>query len=199
MTKIYSSIPSILLPADCSIAHPPILPEVAHLNDPAMSVMTDFRVLRAITIAPGAPLSEAAMEMKVCNVHMLLVTDKSQKIVGMITTEDLLGEKPLKVAMNRQIKRSEVSVRMVMMHQDHIATLDINELKYAKIGNIVETLHELKQHYALVLETNSSSGHSEIRGIFSLWDISRRVGENLTYDVSEAHSLAELQRDLDGK
>lgn len=198
MSKLFSSIPSIPLTAECTFSHPPALPEVVHLNDPALSIMTDFKLCRAITISPAAALAEAAMEMKACNVHMLLVTDKEHKVIGMITTEDLLGEKPLKVAMTRQIKRSEVSVRMVMMRQDHMTALDFNDLKHAKIGNIVETLHEQQQHYALVLETHAHSATPEIRGIFSLWEISRHVGENLTYHISEAHSLAELQRDLDG-
>ncbi len=198
MAKAYSSIPSIPLSAGCSFIHPPKLPEVAHLTDPAISILTDFKVFRPITISPGAPLSEAAMEMKVCNVHMLLVVDTSQKIIGMITTEDLLGEKPLKVAMSRQIKRSEVLVRMVMIQQEKIAAFNVNDLKHAKIGNIVETLHALNQHYGLVVEINQDSGDQEVRGIFSLWEISRRVGEDLTYHVSEAHSLIELQRDLEG-
>lgn len=198
MTKLYSSIPTVPLTNNLSFSHPPRPPEVAHLEDPAIDVMTDFKINHAITIKPEAPLNAAAIEMETCNIHMLLVTDKENKMIGMITTEDLLGEKPLTVAMTRQIKRNEVLVRMVMVPRENIVAFDIKDLKYAKLGNIVQTLHESKQHYALVLENNPVSNEQEIRGIFSLWDLSRRVGENLTYDVSEAHSLAELQRHLDG-
>lgn len=115
MTKIYTSIPITPLLTGCSFSQPHKLPEVAHLNDPAITIMTDFKIVKPITIFPDAPLSEATMEMKVCNVHMLFVVDKSQKVIGIITSEDLLGEKPLKVSMTRHIKRSEVLVRMVMI------------------------------------------------------------------------------------
>lgn len=197
MPKAYSSLPTIQLTTGCDYAEPPKIPEVAHLSDPAVLFMTDFTLHRAITIQPSAPLSEAAVEMKVCNIHMLLVVDHQQSIIGMITTEDLLGEKPLRTAMERQIKRSEMLVRMVMVPINEIAALDIHDLKHAKLGNIVETLHELKQHYAIVVETDNTTNLQKIRGIFSLWEISRKVGQNLTYDLSEAHSLAELQRDLE--
>lgn len=196
MTKSYSSIPSIPLVADITFSHPPSLPEIAHLEDAASTVMTDFHQCRALTIKPDSPLSAAAMEMKASNVHMLLVTNKENKIIGLITTEDLMGEKPLRVVMARKIKRSEVNVRMVMVEREKIVSFEINDLKHAKVGNIVETLHELKQHYALVVETNEEN-EQEVRGIFSLWDLSRRVGKDLTYDVSEAHSLAELQHNLE--
>jgi len=196
MAKSYSSISTFPLTADIPFSHPPALPEIAHLDDAAESVMTDFKHCRALTITPGAPLNEAAIEMKAGNVHMLLVTDKENRIIGMITTEDLLGEKPLTMAMTRKIKRTEVLVRMVMVKRQDIVGFEINDLRHAKVGNIVETLHELKQHYALVMETNENN-EQEIRGIFSLWDLSRRVGKDLTYDVSEAHSLAELQHNLE--
>ncbi len=196
MSKSYTSLPTMPLADEISFSHPPSLPEIAHLEDSADSVMTDFTNCRPVTIQPAAPLNEAALEMKACNVHMLLVTNKQKKIIGMITTEDLLGEKPLTIAMSRQIKRSEVLVRMIMVKSEHIVTFNYNDLRHAKVGNIVETLHEFKQHYALVVESGDDN-KQRVRGIFSLWDLSRRVGKDLTYDVSEAHSLAELQHDLD--
>lgn len=198
MTKTYTAIPTIHLNAETDYAHPQSLPELVHLEDPALAVMTDLKQAIAITISPDAPLNEAALEMRVCNKHMLLVTNHKKQIIGLITTEDLLGEKPLRVAMERKIKRSEVIVRAVMTRQENIVVFDINELNHAKVGNIVESLHQVKQHYALVVEQDASSNQQVVRGIISLWDISHRVGEDLTYDVHEAHSLLELQNSLKG-
>lgn len=196
MAKTYSSIPISPLNAGASYAHPPAPAEVAHLEDAAINVMTDFKHANAFTIGPESPLLEATMEMRVCHTHMLFVTDPEQKIIGLITTEDILGEKPLKVSLERQIRRSDILVRMVMTRQPNIVAIDINDLRHAKVGNIVETLHELKQHYALVIETDKTDGKQIVRGLFSLWDISKRVGEDLTYDVSEAHTLSELQHKI---
>lgn len=59
----------------------------------------------------------------------------------------------------------------------------MDDLAHAKIGNIVASLHESKQHYGLVVDAHTSSIEQKIRGIFSLWEISHRIGEDLHHHI----------------
>jgi hypothetical protein len=101
--------------------------------------------------------------------------------------------------MERQIKRSDILVRMVMLRQPDIVAIEMAELQHAKVGHVIETLHASRQHYALVVESDPHHGGQSVRGLFSLGDISKRIGENLMFDFSEASSLAELQKSLENK
>jgi predicted transcriptional regulator len=196
MSKTYTTLPVVHLKVGTSFSHPPNQPEIVHLDDPALHVMIDFRQANAIIISPDVSISEAAMEMRVCHTHLLLVTNKDHLVIGLISSEDIMGEKPLKVTRERQIRRDEILVRMVMTRQEQIVAFDNNDVRYSKVGNVVQTLHEAKQHYALVIEIDPVHSKQMVRGLFSLSQISKQLGYDVTSDLSEAHSLAELQRNL---
>ena len=131
--------------------------------------------------------------MKICNTHLLLVIDQERAVIGMITTEDILGEKPLKVSQQRFIKHTEVLVRMVMTPQNKIPVIDTAELQFAKVGDVIETLHHLKQHDALVIENDADTGKQIVRGLFSLSQISKQLSEDVTFDLSQAQSILEMK------
>lgn len=196
MSKTYNTLPVVHLKVGTSFSHPPNQPEIVHLDDPAVHVMTDFKQANAVIIHPEATISEAGMEMRVCHTHLLLVTNKDNLVIGLISSEDILGEKPLAVTRERQIRRDEILVRMVMTRQEQIVAFDSDNVRYAKVGNVVQTLHEAKQHYALVVEIEPTNSKQIVRGLFSLSQISKQLGFDVTSDLSEAHSLAELQRNL---
>ncbi len=71
-------------------------------------------------------------------------------------------------------------------------------MKQAKIGHIVATLQAVHQHYALVVE-DAGDGKQTVRGFFSLHQISKQLGTDVTFDLSEAHSFYELHKDLGEK
>lgn len=196
MAKTYQAIPVISLNAGSHFSHPPTPSDVAHLDDAAINVMNDFNNAHPITIGPDAPIPEAAMEMRVCNTHLLLVIDNDGIVIGLISSEDILGEKPMKITQERRIHRAEILVRMVMTPQAKIAAFDLEELRHAKVGNVIQTLHELNQHYAIVVEVDHLTGKQMVRGLFSLSHISRQVGYDVTFELHEAYTLAELKKDL---
>ena len=96
MAKTYQPIPVISLNAGSHFSHPPTPTDVAHLDDPAINVTNDFNTAHPITISPDAPIPEAAMEMRVCSTHLRLVVDSEDIVTGLISSEDILGEKPMK-------------------------------------------------------------------------------------------------------
>lgn len=196
MTKHYHAIPTIHLHAGAGYLQAHELPELVHWEDAALHAMVDFKYIKAEAINPDEAIDTALHEVKKCSFHVLLVVNAEQEILGLVSTEDLLGEKPLKAIQERRLPRAEISVQMVMIPREEIVTLDLESLRHAKVGHIIETLHAHKQHYALVVKTDEITDAQTVRGLFSASLISKQLGRDITSAVSEAQSIAELQHNL---
>ncbi len=191
--KTYKSINVIHLEADTTYPHHETTPEVAHMTDPALDVMTNFDKVPPTTIRPDETIDFALMEMRVSGEHVLLVVDRDDNVVGLISSGDIQGAKPVKVIQEKRIKRNEIKVEMVMTPQNKIPTLDMEDLRHAKVGNVVQTLKELKQHYAVVVAIDEENKKQTVHGLFSLSRIGKQLNIDVTSLLPEAHSLAELQ------
>ena len=75
--------------------------EPIDLDSPALLVMTDLRHVRVVTIGPEIPLPTALTVMKHANVRLLAVIDEQRVITGLVSANDLMGEKPLRIANRR--------------------------------------------------------------------------------------------------
>lgn len=199
MLKSYHPLSTIHLAPENHYSHPPQPPEVIHLNDPALHVMLDFRYHQPVTVSPNMSIDEALQELKSHNIPVLLVIDSDdENVVGIITAEDILGEKPVKLIQEGRMRRADIPISMVMTPQNEIAAFDVEHLRHAKVGNIIQTLHLLKQHTLLVIKYDEHHPDQQmVRGLFSSSMISKQLGEDITSDLSEAQSIAELQHKLD--
>ena len=65
------------------------------LDDPAILVMTDFNRLSPITIESSATIDSANQKMINSGVRLLFVTDHDLSICGIITSNDIFGERPV--------------------------------------------------------------------------------------------------------
>ena len=93
----YEPLKTIKLSADNTYLHLHKVLELVHLDDPAFAVMTDFTQTSPRTIGPDEPMDNALNEMKIHGVHLLLVQDDHDKVIGIIASEDILGERPIKI------------------------------------------------------------------------------------------------------
>jgi CBS domain containing-hemolysin-like protein len=161
-------------------------------GSPALEVMTDLEKQRAITIAPDTTIDQAHQKMIQRNIHMLFVLGKSNSITGIITTEDVLGEKPVQFMQKHRIKRDKVLVEDLMTPRKKLEALDYIDIKKARVGDIVRTLKAAKRVHALVLDYQKSDEEtSVIKGIFSLNQISRQLGMELyIYDIDRINGLS---------
>lgn len=196
MAKIYLPLPALTLKIASSYSHPVEPPEVTHWDDPALGAMIDFKYLKAATIGPGESIETALVGVKNSIYHMLIVENKEQQILGIISAEDLLGEKPLKAIQELRLARSDIEVRVVMTPQAEILALDLEALRHAKVGHIVETLRAHKQHYALIVKIDEHDNSQIVRGVFSASLLSKQLGEDVLSSSPEMFSIAELQHDL---
>jgi len=175
---------------------PPELPEVTHINDPALSIMVDFKFHSPPTISALKSLEEAKSEMQTNHLPFLIVADDEKNVLGVITSEDILGEKPVKLSQDRRIPRSEIEVEMIMSTKHELYAMDFDDLHHAKVGHIIQTLRETKQHTLIVIQTDHTAHQQIVRGIFSASLISKQLDQDITTVLSEAQSIAELQHGL---
>lgn len=169
------------------------MPELVHLGDPAFAVMTDFSQVPPRTIGPDEPIDNALNEMKLHGVHLLLIQNENGNIIGVVGSEDLLGELPIKISQERRIKRSQVLIKMVMTPLDEICAFDMHILEHAKVGNIIVTLKSLRTHYALII-SNDNNQRRTLRGIFTTSQISRQLHMDISDAIAKAQSISELQK-----
>ena len=171
-----------------------VVPERVGLDDPALQVMTDFKAVTAVIVLSGDPLDEAHHRMIQRGVRLLLVIDQDRRVVGVITATDILGERPLQVTAQRNMRRQELVVRDVMTPQDALEVLDIADVRAGKVGHIVATLRHSGRQHALVVE-HDSKGRQTVRGVFSATQIARQLGVTLT--TSEiARTFSEIEAQL---
>lgn len=173
-------------------AHNPI---PVSADSAALEVMTDLAKIPAATISPSDSLPEANQSMLLRGVRLLLVAANDGRIRGVITANDLLGEKPVLVAQNRGIKRSELRVSDVMTAVDHMEVLRLSDVAKSEVGHIVSTLKAATRVHALVVEERD--GKQVLRGIFSASQIARQLGISVVTHEA-ARTFAEIEAAISG-
>jgi CBS-domain-containing membrane protein len=127
-------------------------------------------------------------------VRLLLVLDEGDVLAGLITTTDILGEKPVSLARERGMKHSEILVEDLMTPASRLEAFDLARVASARVGHVVSGLQEARRNHALVVQQNAQ-GQTEIRGIFSLSQIARQLGMPLQLPEA-AGSFAEIEAAL---
>ncbi|EKD78190.1 MAG: CBS protein [uncultured bacterium] len=175
----YEALPTTTILPNGTMLRAQQLPELVHMDDPALFVMTDFTLTPPHIITPDENMDHAINEMETNGVHLLLVINDEGYFMGVISSEDVWGEKPIKLIQERRIHREQVLVRMIMVPYTEITALDFSTIKTAKVGHIVKTLAENKKHYAITVSPDATHHHVQmIRGIFTATQISKQLHQD---------------------
>jgi hypothetical protein len=179
---------------DSAIAYNHIaeLPELVHLEDPAFNSMLNLKKIQAATINAHSTIQQAKLEMKACNAHMLLVLNDHKQTIGLITSEDILGTKPIKISSEKDITGDQIQVCMIMQTCDNLLAFNYEHIAHANVGQIIQTMIHHHQHYALVVEIGNL-GIPILSGLFSLFHISRQLHVNLMDNHVLEVGLSELK------
>lgn len=145
-------------------------------TSPALEVMTDLQLTAAVTVSPAKSVDDALQVMVHKGVRLLLVEDLECKVMGIITSSDIQGEKPMRFSQASGVRHVEVLVRDIMLPIQAIEVMKINEVSVVHVGDIVKTLTQSGRQHALVIEERKSDGSIMIRGIFSASQISKQMG-----------------------
>jgi CBS-domain-containing membrane protein len=161
------------------------------VDSPAIEVMTDLARVSPATIRPEAPLVGANQFMITRAVRLLLVVDERDLILGVMTATDLLGERPLQVAVRRGLRRDELTVADVMTPAAQVEAIALADVERSRVGHVLETLRRLGRQHALVVDASRT-----VCGIFSLSQIARQLGLTLPSAGEVARTFSEIEAAL---
>jgi len=188
----YTPLPANALLTDIGYAQPTqAVPDRVTLDSPAIEVMTDLKRVTAIIILSGDTVDEAHRRMIQRSVRLLLVVDQDRRILGVITANDVLGEKPVQTAVERGIRREEVLVRDVMTPRERLQVLDMEQVRSARVGHVVATLRQAGRQHSLVVDRNEQ-GRQRLRGIVSATQVARQLGVTIQTSAV-ANTFSEIE------
>lgn len=164
------------------------------LEDPAFSLMTDFKHVRPFSTTTTATIGEINQKMIACGVRLLFVTDNNDALLGLVTYNDIFGEKPVRYLQENGGKREDISVQDIMTPLVRLEALDIANILKARIGDIVETMGFNGRQHILVVG-DQSDGTQAISGLFSSTQIEKRLGIKIELSP-RANTFADLERAL---
>lgn len=195
MATTFNALPYGHLQNSTGYERPPQrLPERVTSDSPAIDVMTDLTKVSAITMGPCGTLDDAEQRMIASGVRLLFVINQHNKILGIITTTDLQGERPMKYLQEVGGKREEIFVRDIMTSAEKLDVMYMDAVNGARVGDVVETLKHMGRQHALVVDKDAD-GKEKVRGIFSTKQISKQLG--ITIETTEvAKTFAELEAAL---
>jgi len=196
MEREITTIPLIKMAAGIPCDAPDRRSLLVKDDDPALSVMTDFTRITPITIEPIMTIDYALQKMKKQGVRMLLVTGEHDYVIGIITSYDIQGEKPVKYSEEHGLNHYGITVAMIMTPLNEMVAFELDFVKQSLVRHVVATLRQLNRQHALVVNSSDKTGAQRIRGMFSTSHIGRCLGRDVEVSVNAALSLAEMQRKL---
>jgi CBS domain-containing protein len=161
------------------------------LDSPALAVMTDLGKVKAATTSPATTLAQAEQTMIYQGVRMLFVVSEMPSLVGLITSTDLGGDRAVRVAQERRLRYSELTVAEVMTGLSMLDAIELDSMKSATVRNLVATLKVHGRDHLLVVEGGTGAAPQHVRGVISRAQIERQLGTRIDI-VEVAGSFAEL-------
>ena len=173
------------------VAGQPMLPQAmlsAKLTDPATSQLTDLRLAPCVTVDQHDGIRATLHVMQRARVRMAFVTGLSGELVGLVTADELQGERPLLRAMADHIGIEELTLDQVMAPLNEWLVVDEWQIEHSRLGNVAATMREHGLRYLLVVQRGERS--TEISGLIS----ARRLEQVLDIDLdSRLHSRSFAQ------
>jgi CBS domain-containing protein len=165
------------------------------LDSPGRAVMTDLTHVRAATIRPDMPLTEARQTMIHQGVRLLFVVSEMPCVQGLITSTDLEGERPMQQIHRRGVRYEELSVSDVMSPLASLDAIDLDDLSHANVGKVIATLKQVGRRHLIVFQKAGSGHGPRVRGVISQTQIERQLGQRIDM-VETAGNFAEISARL---
>jgi predicted transcriptional regulator len=164
------------------------------LDDAAFSMMTDFSHTRPFATTANASIEEINTKMIACGVRLLFVAERDEVLLGLVTYNDIFGEKPLQYIKEHGGKREEITALDIMTPMSRLESLQLSDIRRAQVGDIVETMKTSGRQHILVSE-EQPDGSQTISGMFSSTQIEQQL--KIKIELSpRANTFADLERAL---
>jgi CBS domain-containing protein len=151
---------------DTDLPIPGTDPWYAKPEDPAITVMTDFRERSSVAIAAGTTVDAALEHMKHAGVRCAFVTDPARRVVGLVTAYDIMGEKPMRYLRDTPGKHQDVVVDNIMTRLADWRTADVKDLERLTVAAVAAVFDETQLTHIPVMEAHGR-GAARLRGLLS--------------------------------
>lgn len=146
------------------------------LTDPAVYAITDFKRDYPMTVDAERQVDDALSDMIRLGVRALLVA-KEQRLVGLVTSYDIQGERPILFLQSSNYNRHEdIRVIHVMTAWEELMVLDWEELEGARAGDLLKLFDETGLTHLLVIERDRKTSTSTVRALASRARLLRQLG-----------------------
>ena len=143
-------------------------------TEPAARVMTDFTRDLAVTVTAERLIDDALRDMIVAGVRALLVV-RADSVVGLITSYDIQGERPLQfLAGSGFTRHDEIAVAHVMTPWTEVQKLDMEWVSRARVADVDRYFRRTHASHIAVTERRGI-GEEVVRGLFSRTRIDRQL------------------------
>lgn len=150
--------------ADTALQVPGADPWYADPQDPALTVMTDFRERASVSVSDSAMIDAALEHMKHNGVRCAFALDDDRRtVVGMITAYDIMSEKALQ---NVHTPRRDVLVSDLMQRIADWRVVTVADLERATVGAVQRLFEQSALTHIAVME-QSDAGEFRLRGLLS--------------------------------
>lgn len=191
-----TALPTFRFPQDTCIAQAqPRVKGSVTLMSSGLEVMTDLTEVRAATIDPGTKLGAAEQMMIHQGVRLLFVVRDFPCVEGLITSTDLLGDKPMRLVHQRNVRHEDLCVADVMTDLSSLDVIDHGDLKSATVGRVVGTFRKFGRNHLIVVEGATAHSSARIRGVLSLTQLERQLGYPIA-STEIASTFAEIEQAL---
>lgn len=136
-------------------------------DDPAVDAITDFNRHPPVTVDSERQIDDALNDMIHLGVRALLV-QKDQRLVGLITSYDIQGEKPIQFLQSSTYTlHRDIRVAHIMTPWDQLLALDWEGVEVARASDLLRVFDETGLTHLLVIETQKSNPAPMVRGLAS--------------------------------
>lgn len=144
-------------------------------NDPAVLAITDFTRELPVTIELERQIDGALEEMIRLGVRALLVR-KDQHIVGLVTSYDIQGERPMQFLQSSNYRHhSDVRVGDIMTTWNDLFAIQWETLQSLRAGELLHLLEGAGLTHALVVEAAPGDSACVVRALVSRARLSRQL------------------------
>lgn len=144
-------------------------------GDPAVHALTDFTREHPVTVDEERQIDDALGDMIHLGVRAMLVM-REQRIVGLITSYDIQGERPLQFLQTSNYSRhQDIRVGHIMTPWDRLLSVDWESLQAARAGDLLHLLEEAGLTHLLVIERSGKNATPIVRAMVSRARLTRQL------------------------
>jgi CBS domain-containing protein len=146
-------------------------------SDPAIHAITDFTREHPITVDEERQIDAALDDMIRFGVRAMLVV-REQRIVGLITSYDIQGERPLQFLQTSNYSRhQDIRVGHVMTPWHKLLAVDWETVQAARAGDLLHVLEEAAITHLLVIDPGKKNAAPIVRALVSRARLARQMRE----------------------